>query len=529
MAQPQSKLKDQTGFSVLEILLAMAIAILTISAVLLVSFGSQSLASDSQTNGEAQAKAQGLLETEQANGRQDFNNVNALPQPPLTYITDGIYQKKVDVVFPLDPITHVPDYSKKQVTATVSWTGDHNRAESSALSTLVTNPQAANSGGTCNSVMANPTGWKTPHYYAWDFGQLGVNGNNGNGFGVADVYVYNQRFYVAMNTTPNTDRDTFFVFDLPTDPSQKPVFRGSVDNSASVSGSLSATAVAGNYAFLANGFGANFTTCTQSDHCAQLQVMDVTDPANPSVAASYKIPGVTGTGGQAEGKSIFYSNGYIYLGLSKTNSGPEFDVIDVGGGGGLASPTNPIYKGGYAVGNAVNSIFVKGNYAYIATPNSENMTVIDISNPANPTRVGGYTPAGGSNGESVTAVGSNVYLGRTFGTTEFYILNAANPGAISVAGSKDIGSGNQTSVNGMAVRDYLAFLITPAQFQVWNIANPASIQPWSSDGTTNSFLSLSTVGGTGTALYCSGDYFYLAVASSQGNTKDIISIITPGP
>lgn len=515
------KIEEQSGFSVLEILLAMAVAVLTISAVLLVAFGGQSMASDSQTAGEAQAKAQDLLEQAEANGRLGFGSVNSLPVPPATFISDGVYKKTLSVSM-VNPST-------KKVTASVTWTGDHNRTENSMLSSLVTNPQSANSGGTCNSVMANPAGWKTPHYYVWDFGQLGVNGNNGNGFAVSDVYVYNQRLYVTMSGTPNTDKDTFFVFDLPSDPSQTPVFRGSVDNAPTVSGGLSAVATAGNYAYLANGFGPNFTTCTQGANCAQLQVVDISNPASPLMAANYKIPGVTGTGGQAEGKSIFYANGYIYLGLSKTASGPEFDVIDIGGGGAPASPTNPIYKGGYSVGNAVNSIFVQGKYAYIATPNAENLTVIDISNPASPTRVGGYSPGGGSNGESVSAVGNSVYLGRTFGSTEFYILNASNPASLSLTGSQDVGTGNQTSVNGVAVRDYLVFLVTPAQFQVWNIANPASLQPWSSDGTTNTFLSLSTVGGTGTALYCAGDYFYLAVASSQGNTKDLLAIITPGP
>jgi VCBS repeat-containing protein len=71
------------------------------------------------------------------------------------------------------------------------------------------------------------------------------------------------------------------------------------------------------------------------------------------------------------------------------------------------------------------------------------------------------------------------------------------------------------------------FALTNAQFQVWDITNSASVLPWSSDGTTNSFLSLASLGGTGTNLDCGGNYFYTALASSQGNNKDVLSVIVP--
>jgi hypothetical protein len=136
---------------------------------------------------------------------------------------------------------------------------------------------------------------------------------------------------------------------------------------------------------------------------------------------------------------------------------------------------------------------------------------------------------GSNHGESAYPVGNKLYLGRTYGTNELSVLDTTIPGNIVLLGNKDVGAGNKTSVYGLVVRDYLAFDITLNQFQVWNVANPASIQPWSADSTANSFLSFVSMGGTGTALYCSGDYFYVAIASSGGVRKDLIAVITPGP
>lgn len=517
---PMATVTSNGGFLTLEMLIAFGILAITISAVILVVFGNQSVTVDAQTNSEALYKAQLALETARANAKLDFNLVN-----PTTLI-DGIYSRSLSV-------TQVDSWTKK-VVSNVSWNAEGGRQPSVALTTLLTNPQGVANGTTCNSVLSNANGWKSPKAYHWDFGQLGVNGNNGNGFGVSDVRVYNSKLFVTMSSTPNTYKDTFLTFNLPSNPSQMPIFQGSVDNAPSInSAGLNSVTISGNYAYVTNANGANFGTCAQGTNCSQLQVIDVSDLASPAVVKSFKVPGVSGSAGQAIGKSVYYYNGYIYLGLAKTGSGPEFNIIDVGGGNG--SPTNPIWKGGYALGGAVNSIFVKGNHAYVAAPRNENMTIIDISNPVSPTRVGGYTPLalpesnglGSNHGKSLYIVGNTVYLGRTYGSTEFYDLNASTPGSITVNGNQDVGTGNQTSVNGVAVRDYLAFAITKAQFQVWNISNPASLKPWTTDGTTNSFLSLSAVGGFGTSLYCSGDYFYLAIASSQGNNKDLIAIITP--
>ncbi len=536
------------GFSTLEILIAMVIAVSTITAVILVFFGGQSTILSAQTNAEAVTKAEQLVEAAQALARHDFNLVNA-----VATTTDGVYQKSVTVELQ-------SDYLTKLVTTFVSWIGDHGQELHTRIDTLVTNLENVSSPNTCNSTLTNAAGWKAPDHQVYDFGQLGLNSNNGNGYEVSSIQAFRGILYVTMVDTPNTDQSTLVTFKIPNDPTtQAPVLLSKVDNNSAVGVGLAGTVIASTtnrvYLLAANPYEAIFHTCINTTgtnkSCAQLQIFDVTDPAALAQAIyNFKLSTtspsfVNGTSaGQATGNSIFYRDGYVYLGLTATQSGPEFNVIDVGGGGTPASFTNPIWKGGYVVGNGVNSIFVKGKYAYITSPNSQNLKIIDVQvgSPTFMQLVGSYSPpnapqsegVGSNHGRAATVVGDTVYLGRTYGAKEVYILNASAPSTPTVSGSLDVGSGNLTSVYGLALRENLVFLLTKSQFQVWDVGNPGTIVPWTVSGTNAEFsdaqhdLGQFGNGGAGTSLDCEGNYIYTALASTQGNTKDMLAVLYPG-
>jgi len=506
IAKEESVGNNQLGIATLEMLIAMSLMVLVISAVLPLVWQGQSLPVDSQTEQEALYKALTLLENERAAAKMDFNLVN-----PVAQTTDGIYQKAVNV-------SQVDFYTKK-VTSNLGWT-EGGRNLTASLSTLITNPTGYSSGNTCSSILSG--NWKNPQKTDYEFGK-DIVGDASSGFPITDVQAHENKLYVTVNNSNGNNSPTFFVLDI-SNPAIKPPLLASVDNDPTVKAGLNAVAVSGNYAYVANGNNPNFATCTT---CGQLQVFDIS-VSTPVLKTTFKVPGVTGKNGQSIGSSIFYSNGYVYLGLAKTLSGSEFNVIDVGGGGLPASPTNPVWKGGYPVGNAVNKIFVKNNVAYLATPNTENLTLVDV-NVASSTfmqRIAGYSPAGGSNGEAVTVIGNRTYLGRTFGSNEFYILDTSTPsGGIPVIASKDIGTGSDNSINDIVIRDSLAFLITNAKFEVWNISDTANIVPWTTSGSSSDFLDLP--GGSGTAIGCEGNYLY--VGSLPASNKGYISIITSGP
>ncbi|HEV8666779.1 MAG TPA: hypothetical protein VN665_02940 [Candidatus Paceibacterota bacterium] len=506
------------GVSTLEVLIAFALLTLALTAVSVAFFSNQSLAVDTQLGTEALSKASAMLETARSNSRIDFDLVNPTTTSeksgPVTY-TKSLAVSQIDLF-------------TKQTTSTISWQVG-SRTVQTQLSTLLTNLLATNgSGSTCSSVVVGD--WKRPQHHDFDFGQLGVNAGNGSGFGISNIALFNKRLYVTTYANPSTDKDTLFIFDINSDPSIAPIFRGSVDNDTVSSVGPNALTIASStskiYAYLAS---------PSSFSRGQLQVVDVTDPTKPVLVKTFKLP-ASAVASAGTPFTIFYKNGYIYLGLSKiTGGGDEFNIIDVGGG--VGSPLNPVWKGGYDAGSAVNDIFVKNNYAYLATPGNENLTILDVSNPAQPVRMGGYTPpnlpesngVGSNHGETIAVVGTTAYLGRTYGTKEFYMLDVSSSTAPTVLGSLDAGTGNLPSIYGLTVRDYLAFFITNTQFQVWNIANPSNPVPYSADATTGSFLAISSLGGTGTADDCENNSFYIAVASNQVTPKDILSVISPTP
>ena len=471
------------GFSTLELMIAMAILVLCLSAIISVSFGSQSMLVDSQTNNEALNKAQDLLEVAQANARKDFNLAN-----PIAGFIDGIYQKKVEVT--------QQDLFTKKVTAEVSWLGEHNRNLNVQLSALVTNFENAVGGDTCSSVLTGD--WENPNII--DFSVNDVNAGSS-----LSIDAYNHKLFLTIGDAYASSDSTIFVYNL-TDPAN-PNLSAYLDNAPGIKAGINDIHVADKYLYAAKATG---------PASGQLQIFDISSSLPVQVSDDYKVSGITGTGDQAIGKSIFYKDGYVYLGLSKTDSGPEFNIIDV------HDPAHPAKIGaGYPVGNGINKIVVKGKYAYLATDDSSReLIILDISNPVSPIPVSGTIPnLPGSlgYGKSLYLVGNKLYLGRTYTSEqEFYIFDVSDiNSSVPVLGQKEIGG----SVNDLIVRDYLAFLITTnSQFQIWRTDNPSDIISHAAD------LSLPAAG-EGKSLDCEGNYLYAGSVDTVNN-KSYLSVIS---
>ncbi len=460
--------KNQRGFSTLEILIAFVVIILSITAVIIVMFGNQSTGIASQTNSEATQKAQKMLEEAQANSTLDFSLVNNIAP-----IAEDIYTKSL--------LVEVVDFFTKKVTAKVSWKNDNTANQSVNLSTLITAPENVNGGTTCNSVLSGD--WAHPQ----SLGSADVGQNNGG----TDVDILNTKAYVTANASAANKHD-FYIVDV----SNPNINNLPILNSVDTGPGLQAVHVAGNYAYVANG-----------SINAQLQIIDL--QTNPLQYVNFKINGVTGSGAQALGTSIFYKDKYVYLGLTTTASGPEFNIVDV------SNPATPVWKGGYTIGHNINAIYVKGIYAYIASPDSNELIVLNISDPTNPTLVSQLDLSdNSSNGKSIAIVGNTLYLGRTEGaspaTKEFQLINILNPAAPVPGNSLDIGS----TVNAIAIRDNLAFMLTADTnlgFQIWDL-NTGSMY-----GSKN--VQQTSTGG----MDCEGNYIFIAQRSNKA-----LQIIGPG-
>lgn len=481
-------MKAARGFSTLEILIAMSVMFLVLGAVILVSFGNQTAIADSQTDAEALNFAQKLLEGELADSRKDFNLVNSFASSTL----DGFYTAQTTSELS-------SDYLTKKVTVKVSWKGDHLRVQNVSLVGLITNFTGAVGANTCNST---PEGdWKNPTL-ASSYDLATLVGDAGGTYPITDVDAYQGKLYVTTsNPSGPVTQPNFFVFSIanPNAPTPTLSFVSKVDTDPLVAAGVSAVAVAsnsaGSYAYLANASGLAK---------GQLQVVNL----STSAITSYKISAVTQAGA---GNAIAYRDGYVYLGLKSTGGhGNELNVIDV------HTPASPFIRSSASIGNDVNAIFVKGLYAYVASPNSQQLKVYDISNPNGITSAGGYTGAGG-NGKSVYAVGDAVYLGTAQGSGSVYtLLNAATPSSPSLTASKTFSA----SIDGIITRDSLAFVLTKTALQVINATSTAA---WS--GTV-------TLPSSGSTLYepvmdCEGNMIF--VGSNDSGDHGKLYVYVPKP
>jgi hypothetical protein len=336
---------------------------------------------------------------------------------------------------------------------------------------------------------------------------------------------YNGKLYVTTNLS-TANQNTFFVFNI-SNPSN-PTIISKIDNDAANNSGLNAVVVDGTYAYAAN--------ASSPSVVGQFQMINL---ATMAVTKSLKASGVSGlTGAQGQGNSIFYKDGYVYLGLKSTGGhGPEFHIFDV------HDASNPLEVGswpsGSGLGNDINAIYVNGSYAYLATPNSQELIVLNVSNPANittgsPTRFG-YDAAGSGNGKSLDMIGDAIYLGRTNPSSgpEFYILNAADPTAMPALNPTPSTITIGSSVDALQVRSGLdaapdptlhtvAFLLTRTALQAYDTSD---LSPWTPTKNVSEFLQLPNNGSVTNepVMDCEGNTLFIGSndASNKGYLYDI--------
>jgi hypothetical protein len=160
-----------------------------------------------------------------------------------------------------------------------------------------------------------------------------------------------------------------------------------------------------------------------------LQIIDISNKASPTRVGGYD------TSGYAYG--VFVDGNFAYV----ATSGVGLQIIDISN---KASPTR---VGGYDIsGYADGGVFVDGNFAYVATSDrdlqinqeQEGLQIIDISNKVSPTRVGGYDTGGYA--ESVFVDGNFAYVAD--GISGLHIIdisNKASPTRVGRYNSSDYG------------------------------------------------------------------------------------------
>lgn len=423
--------KNNSGQSLLELLIGIAILGISLGSAAVVVFSNQSIFLDKRLAAKAAALASEGAEAARSIYHRDWTHLVNGPHGLIFTGGEWHFSGSQDVT---ENFTRVIDISEseigiKEIVSRVSWQTDPSRPLKTELTIRLTN---------WRGLFGN---WNNPR----TLGSIDL----GPGNQATDLKVKNKIVYMASTAASGAKPD-FFIIDA-TDGTQ-PFIVSSLHTGPGVN----AVALSGSYAFVAN----------KSDF-SQLQVINVTDIASPFLAASYRLPNISD-----QALSIFIVGNYAYLGTDDDAIGQEFHIVDIN------NPANPVSIGSLEVGFDVNSIYVKDNYAYLGIDNALEFWVVDVSDPVNPVKVSQYDAAGTSGGKALDLAGSRLYAGRLLDSGannhEFHILDYANPLNLVRLGSIDFSS----TINDLIVKDYLAFFATSDsnnEFKVYNISDPNNI------------------------------------------------------
>jgi hypothetical protein len=183
--------------------------------------------------------------------------------------------------------------------------------------------------------------------------------------------------------------------------------------------------------------------------------------------------------------------------------------------------------------NAGDSVYVQGNYAYIAEGSgfTSSFEIYDISNPASPTRVS-QSNMTAFDGPSIYVQGKYAYIvnGGQSGDNGFDIFDVSNPSAPILVNQTALNTGGQ-STDSIYVQGRYAYIAEAGlssgtgtnAFEIYDVSNPYSIKRVSQNTLANS----ADNGNGGPGIYVQGNYAYIAEGGGTTNAFEVWNISNP--
>lgn len=205
-------------------------------------------------------------------------------------------------------------------------------------------------------------------------------------------------------------------------------------------GALSGIAIAGSLIYLVGNFG--------------MQVLEPASLAGPSVLASLELRSAGLT--TARDVALEGRMAYVTAQLTDALGKPIWRLYMID----ISNPSTPAVRGSYSGLRHANGLTVQNGIAYIA--NGASFEIVDVRNPAKPTRLSGLPIAA----QGVVVSGSRAYV-LGIGMTIVDISNPAKPRQLShVIDNYDAG--------GVAVVGNLAYVSARNGLSIYDISNPAA-------------------------------------------------------
>ena len=164
-----------------------------------------------------------------------------------------------------------------------------------------------------------------------------------------------------------------------------------------------------------------------------LKVVNITDPTNPNIIGSYVTADIA--------QSVFVDGDYVFIadyqGISPQYK--NFLILDV------TDPTNPIHLGNcttnYVAGDAARDVVVDGDTAFVAN-NQGGLSVVDVTDPSNPIRIGERDTAGTS--IKLAVAGDYVYVADE--ANGLVVIDISNPLVPTIAATFSTGISSATNI-----------------------------------------------------------------------------------
>ncbi len=413
-----------SGFALVEVLLAMGLfAIVTLGIAGVFSYTVQTNADGTFQNSAVALAAEGLEAVRSIKDR-DFSlladGTFGLVSTPGYWDFSGVS----DTIGPFTREIVIQSISPTEfdATSTVEWNSLLGRFGSVSLSSRFT-----------NWTRLQTVTWENPVVES----TLNLTGSSDG------IKVFGSGNYVYIIQGGNPDLEVFDITN-PASPFQ-------VDT-ISTSGTARALFVYGNYAFIGT-----------TDNSDEVEIIDISDPTNLTIVEEINIPGSNDVA------SLWVESNILYVGMVN-NGSDELYTYDI------TNINSPVSLGDTDLGGTVFGMYKSGNYLYLASSsNSQELQIVDISNPSNPFGVAFYNTSGSSDALNVLVFGNTAALAGSNGV--LHLFDISNPLSPTLYSSNNL---NGSALRGLAIDPTNTYLFVSGddnseEFQVFDVSNPSSI------------------------------------------------------
>lgn len=303
-----------------------------------------------------------------------------------------------------------------------------------------------------------------------------------------DVFEINNVAYLVTENNTTSPGSEFYILDV-ADINFPPIDNPPVIGQYNVGTGVTSVVVQGNYAYL-----------TTRDNNYEFQVFNISNPSSPQRVARVGLD----TDSDALDVVVNQNQAYIVQGSTVYSYN-------------ITNPNSPQRLDTFALGAVGNELFLNENYLYVATNNStKEIQVINVTDPNNiyvPLNEPGFNLTGSLQATDIKVRGDRAYVSTiSNGGAEFYIINFEDKVNPVLMGYYEAGA-NIYSFGLVGPYALLGTALSTEELRVVDISYPATVKPISSFDLTGYIY--------GMTANCSNIY-----AGTTGNNQEFFIVST---